>query len=77
MRTPTLLYDADNADLAARALALCARPPQAWVLEDAPHDTPSGNMPPWETASFSCQVLRPVRIVARQGLHFGFEVNAF
>ncbi len=46
----TLLYDADNADLAARALALCARPPQAWVLEDAPHDTPSGDIPPLAAA---------------------------
>ena len=34
-------------------------------------------MPPWQTASSSCQVLRPVRMVARQGLHFGFEVKAF
>src|SRR5215204_2836942 len=34
-------------------------------------------MPPCETASFNCHVLRPVRMLARHGLHFGFEVNAF
>ncbi len=30
-----------------------------------------------ETASLSCQVLRPVRMLARQGLHLGFDVKAF
>src|SRR5687768_1259065 len=34
-------------------------------------------MPPCETASLSCQVFRPVRILARHRLHFGFEMNAF
>src|SRR5687768_16561503 len=34
-------------------------------------------MPPCDTASFSCQVLRPVRMLARHGLHLGFDVKAF
>lgn len=29
----------------------------------------------WFTASFNCQELRPVRILARDGEHFGFEVK--
>ena len=38
---------------------------------------PAGNWPLWETASRSCHELRPVKMVARQGLHFGFDVKAF
>src|SRR3954454_23952213 len=30
----------------------------------------------WQTASSSCQVFRPVRMLARHGLHLGFDVNA-
>ena len=37
----------------------------------------SGNTPKWFTASPVCQLFRPVRILARQGLHFGLEVKAF
>src|SRR5438445_5646264 len=33
-------------------------------------------MPLWQQASSSCQVFRPVRMLARQGLHLGFEVKA-
>src|SRR5687767_12391861 len=36
-----------------------------------------GKIPKWFMASSSCQVLRPVKMLARQGLHFGFDVNAF
>src|SRR5215217_6444771 len=34
-------------------------------------------MPKWHAASSNCQVFRPVRMLARHGLHLGFDVNAF
>ena len=37
----------------------------------------AGKMPLWHMASSSCHVFRPVRRLARQGLHFGLFVKQF